>query len=81
MRKSDQNRVNYFKDPDYQRLKVTNATLIDFWIKTTQCRSVTMAAPTLLEPCPAWSSGPRLTGYLHDFMSSTVLEKQDIRSV
>lgn len=36
VRKRDQNRVNYFKKPDYQRLKVTNVLLIDLKIKTTR---------------------------------------------
>lgn len=52
VRKRDRNRVHYFKNPGYQRLKVTNILLIDLLIKTTQQGSVTISAPTLLVSYP-----------------------------
>lgn len=52
VRTRDRNRVHYFKNPGYQRLKVTNILLIDLLIKTAQQGSVTISTPTLLVSYP-----------------------------
>ena len=76
VRKRDRNRGHYFKNPSY-RSKVTKILLIHLLIKITQQGLVTVSAPNVLISWAVLSFW--LASYL--LTSSTVLEKQGIKSV